>query len=479
MSPSRFRMRSALPLLCCLVALLAVARPLAAADDIERTAAQLRDRALAGETIAYGFVSELTTRFGPRPAGSAAEHAAADWSAARLRALGFDRVEIQRFPLVGWVRGEESVEIVGAHPQHLVAAALGGSPATPAGGIEGEVVLFDSLDALRAAPAGALAGRIALVSQRMPRIAGAYGALVPGRLFAPGEAADRGAIALLLRSIGTGAARFAHVGSTRYRDGRVPLPSFALAGADADQIERLLALGEPVRVRLHSQARHVQTHSQNVVAELRGRETPEEVIVLAAHLDSWDAGTGAIDDGAGVAIVVAAAELIARLPQRPRRSLRVVLYGAEEVAQPHTPETGGAAYLERHATEVRNHVLAMESDFGAGAVQALSLPPGVAESDFGRALSRVLTPMAIVPSREPPGRGGVDIAPLVEAGVPAFVLRQDGSGYFDLHHTADDTLDKIDPANLDQNVAAWAALMWLAAETGADFRVLSAADAAE
>ncbi|NZA28618.1 M28 family peptidase [Luteimonas sp. SJ-92] len=469
-------MRSALRLLCCLAALIAVAPSVAATEDPEAIAAQLRDRALAGDGIAYDFVSELTTRFGPRPAGSSAEHAAADWAAARLRALGFDGVEIQRFPLVGWIRGEESVEIVGAHPQRLAAAALGGSPATPEDGIEGEVVPFDSLEALRAAPPGALAGRIALVNQRMPRIAGAYGALVPGRLFAPGEAADRGAVGLLLRSIGTGRARFAHVGSTRYRDGRVPLPSFALAGADADQVERLLALGKTVRVRLHSQAGHVDTHSQNVVAELRGREAPDEVIVLAAHLDSWDAGTGAIDDGAGVAIVVAAAELIARLPQRPRRSLRVVLYGAEEVAQPHTPETGGAAYLERHAAEVGNHVLAMESDFGAGAVQALSLPGGVAESEFGRALYRVLTPMAVVPSREPPGRGGVDIAPLVEAGVPAFVLRQDGSRYFDFHHTADDTLDKIDRAELDQNVAAWAALAWLAAETGTDFRALSAAE---
>ncbi|MDH5822285.1 M20/M25/M40 family metallo-hydrolase [Luteimonas sp. RD2P54] len=479
MTPHRPAMRRAPPVLGCLIALLAAAAPAPAADRAERTAARLRDQALAGEAIAYGFVSELTTRFGPRPAGSAAEHAAADWAAARLRALGFDRVAIEPFPLVGWTRGEESAEIVGAHPQRLAAAALGGSPATPASGIEGEVVPFDSLEALRAAPVGSLEGRIVLLNQRMPRVAGGYGALVPGRLFAPGEAADRGAVALLLRSLGTGTARFAHVGSTRYRDGRVPLPSFALAGADADQIERLLALGETVRVRLHSQAAHVDTHSQNVVAELHGREAPDEVIVLAAHLDSWDAGTGAIDDGAGVAIVVAAAELIARLPQRPRRSLRVVLYGAEEVAQPHTPETGGAAYLARHAAEVGDHVLAMESDFGAGAVQALSLPPGVAASDFGRALYRVLTPMAIVPSREPPGRGGVDIAPLVEAGVPAFVLRQDGSRYFDFHHTADDTLDKIDRAELDQNVAAWAALAWLAAQTGADFRALSAAEPAE
>lgn len=474
--PRMTRTLAGLLLLACAGPGSAAANATARASDAETLAAELRDRALAGDSVAWNIVSELTTRFGPRPAGSAAEHAAADWVAARLRASGFDRVEIEPFPLVGWRRGEEWAGITGPHPQPLVATALGGSPATPEGGVVGDVALFESLDALRDAPHGALEGRIALVNQRMPRAPGAYGAVVPGRLFAPAEAAERGAIALLLRSLGTGAGRFAHTGSTRYHEGRVPVPSFALAGADADQIERLLALGERVQVRLDSSGTHFGTHSQNVVAELRGRESPQEVIVLAAHLDSWDAGTGAVDDGAGVAIVVAAAELIARLPQRPRRSLRVVLYGAEEVAQPHTPETGGASYLQRHATEVGDHVLAMESDSGAGAVQAVSLTAGVADSGFGRALHRLLAPMGIVPSREPPGRGGVDIGPLVDAGVPAFVLRQDGSRYFDLHHTADDTLDKIDCTDLDQNVAAWAALAWLAAEEGADFRALAAAD---
>jgi Zn-dependent M28 family amino/carboxypeptidase len=251
------------------------------------------------------------------------------------------------------------------------------------------------------------------------------------------------------------------------------VPSFALSNPDADQIERLAALGQRVRVRLFSGASYVpDAHSQNVIAEVRGRERPDEIVLLGAHLDSWDQGTGAIDDGTGTAIIVAAAKLIHDLPQRPRRTVRVVLFGSEEVTQPVPPRGafGGHAYADTHKAELSRHVLAGESDTGTDRVYQLGLPPGAMEGDFGKAALRVLVPLGVLPSSHPPKEAGTDVGPSIEAGVPPFTLDQDASRYFDIHHTPDDTLDKVDRTQLDQNVAAWAALVWLAADSDFDFR---------
>jgi hypothetical protein len=284
-------------------------------------------------------------------------------------------------------------------------------------------------------------------------------------------------VALLLRSVGTDSHRLAHTGTVRYVDGRVPVPAFALAGPDADQIERIAALGQTVRVRLFSGASYVpDAHSQNVIAEVRGRERPEEVVLLGAHLDSWDQGTGAIDDGAGTAIITAAAKLIRDLPHRPRRTVRIVLFGSEEVAQPAPPgyAFGGRSYATNHQAELPSHILAGESDFGTDRVYSFALPPAAARSEFAKTLLRLLTPIGVLASERPPEDTGTDIGPTVEAGVPAFQLSQDGMSYFDIHHTPDDTLDKVDRAALDQNVAAWAALVWLAADSDLDFRTRTA-----
>jgi len=453
------------------------------ADDVraasgptaEVVAAQLRDAAMAGHDIAYSWVSELTTRFGPRPAGSKSEQQAADWAAARLRALGFENVRIESFPLTAWVRGSESAQLIAPSTQPLVIAALGESPPTPAGGLEGDVVIFPTLTDLKAAAAGSLSGKIAMVAQRMVRAqdGAGYNAAVPGRTDGPQEAAQRGAIAYLLRSVGTDSHRQAHTGTTRYVDGRVPVPAFALSPPDADQIERIAALGQTVRVHLFSGASYVpDARSQNVIAEVRGRERPQEVVLLGAHLDSWDQGTGAIDNGTGTAIVTAAAKLIRDLPHRPRRTVRVVLFGSEEVAQPTAPghTFGGHSYAVNHQAELANHVLAGESDFGTDRVYMFALPTVAAHGEFARTLLRVLTPIGVLASDRPPEDFGADVTPTVEAGVPAFALSQDGMTYFDIHHTPDDTLDKVDRAQLDQNVAAWAALVWLAADSDLDFR---------
>jgi len=453
-----------------------------ATPSAEEVAAQLRDAAMAGHDIAFSWVSELTSRFGPRPAGSANERQAAEWAAARLKALGFENVHIETFPITAWVRGSEHAELVAPSVQPLVVAALGESPPTPAAGLEGDVVIFPTFEALKAAAPGSLAGKIAMVSYRMVRMqdGAGYGPAFPIRADGPAEAARRGASAYLMRSVGTDNHRIAHTGTTRYVDGKVPLPSFALSNPDADQLERLAALGLAVRVKLFSGASYVpDAHSQNVVADIRGRDKTPGVVLIGGHLDSWDQGTGAIDDGTGTAIMVAAAKLIRDLPHKPRRTVRVVLFGSEEVAQPVAPygAFGGHSYADNHKAELPTHVIAGESDFGADRVYRVALPAAVANSDFAHAVARVLTPIGVLMAREP-AEGETDIGPSVEAGVPAFDLRQDGTRYFDIHHTPDDTLDKIDRQQLDQNVAAWAALVWLAADSEVDFRSHAAASPA-
>lgn len=438
----------------------------------EAIAATLRDKALHDDSVAWDFVSELTTRFGPRPAGSAAELAAAQWSERRMKALGFENVRVETFPLTAWVRGAERAEIVAPAAQPLVAASLGGAPPTPPGGVEGEVVTFANIEALRAAAPGSLTGKIAMITFHMPRTqdGSGYGFAVAARGYGPLEAAKRGAIGFMLRSVATGGHRFAHTGATRYEDGRVPIPAFALAEPDGDQIERLVQLGEKVRVRLTSNASYVpNAKSYNVIGEIRGAARPNEVVVLGAHLDSWDQGTGAIDDAAGCAIVTAAARLAREAPRRPQRTIRVVLYGSEEVTQPADTQLGGRTYLEARRAELANHIAAGESDFGADRVYSVALPKGGFASPFGQSLLRVLAPLGIIQTDATP-QGGSDVGPLGQAGVPLFDLNQDGSTYFDFHHTADDTLDKVDPAALSQNAAAWTAFAWLAADSDVNFR---------
>ncbi len=462
-----------------LLAASALALTLSAAPAVAQDAATIqraetiRDAAL-NQNIALDYLTQLTTRFGARPAGSKSEQDASAWAADYMRAQGFQNVRIEQFPLVGWERGEESGSIVGARPQRLVLAALGHSPGTN-GVIEAEVVRFDSLEALNAAPAGSLTGKIAYVDAgQMVRMqdGSGYGPLTRIRGAGPAAAAAKGAVAFIMRSVGSDEHRMPHTGTTRYVDGVVPLPGFALAAPDADTVSRLIAMGETVRLRLSSTAHTYQTTSQNVIGDIPGRSRPEEIIVLGSHMDSWDLGTGAIDDGAGGAITLAAAKAIAQSGRRPARTIRVVLYGSEEVAQPTDTGNGGGAYLRGIGAAVEHHIIAGESDFGADRVYALGLPPGAQGTDFARAAARVLYPIGVLPSPQPELHGGADIGPLAGAGVPVFGLNQDGTRYFDLHHTADDTLDKVDPAQMSQNVAAWAALVWLIADSDVDFRAL-------
>jgi len=432
------------------------------------TAAALRDRALTDPT-AWQLVESLTTDIGPRPVGSPQMARARDWAVARLTALGFQNIKVEEFAKPSWHRGPESARIVAPYPMKLNILGLGRSPATPAEGIEAEVAVFRTYADLLAAPQGSLAGKIAVVNQSMARTqdGSGYGAINPARTAGPVEAAKRGALAYLVRSLSTGDSNQPHTGAATYPADAPHIPAAALGVPDADHLERLAARGR-VRVRLHM-APTVDANSVawNISGEVIGSERPQEIVVIGGHLDSWDPSPGAHDDAAGIAITTAAARLIAGLPRRPRRTVRVVMWGSEE--------TGGSetAYAAAHKDEAI--VVASEADFGGDRAWALRLPPGSREHPVMATAANVLAPLRIFVDTLPATSGGADVAGLKAAGVPVFNFRQDGSRYFDLHHSADDTLDKIDRAQLNQNVAAWASLVYLIADSDIDFRALGAA----
>lgn len=425
-------------------------------------AAQLRERALADDT-AWKVVESLTTEVGPRMAGSEADARAVAWAEAKFKALGFDRVWTEPVTFPKWERQSESGVVLGPHAQKLALTALGGSPG---GTVEGEVVRFPTLDALAAAPAGSLKGKIAFVDYTMGRAkdGNGYGMGSRVRGGGPSAAVRAGAAAFVMRSAGTDSHRNPHTGITRFDEGLTPIPAAALAAPDADQLARLVALGQPVRVRVALDCGWTGTAtSYNVIGEMRGRSKPDEVVLIGGHLDSWDLGTGAIDDGAGVAIAMGAGKLIGEMKQRPARTIRVVAFANEEQGL-----HGGRAYLAKHVADVRKHQIAAESDFGAGRVYAFSSGAPAYAQDAVKQIADVLAPLGIAYT---PGEGGPgpDISPFAADGLAWAALRQDGTDYFDFHHTPDDTLDKIDPKALAQNVAAYAVFAYLAADANGDF----------
>ncbi len=431
--------------------------------SLVETAAALRDKAL--ETAdAYGFVAGLTTEVGPRLAGSANDRRAVAWAAERLRAYGLE-VRTEEVTVPHWVRGHAAGHILSPYPHRVELVALGGSVGTPEGGVEAEVLEVEGIEALEALDPARVAGRIVFFNRRMERHPSGrgYRPAVAARSRGPAKAAPLGAVAVLIRSAGTSTHRFAHTGATRYAEGVKRIPAAALSNPDADLLERQLATGKPVRFRLELGCRYLPDEtSANVVGEVRGREAPDEVVLLAAHLDSWDLGTGAIDDGAGCAIVSEAARLIAALPEAPRRTLRVLLTANEEFGL-----SGARAYGERHAEELARHTAALESDFGVGKVSVLRSRVAEEQMPFVRDLERLLAPLGIA-WHDTPAFGGADLRPLRPARVPFFDLPQDATTYFDYHHSADDTLVELSPEDLRQNVAAYVTAAYVLAETEHD-----------
>jgi len=435
-------------------------------DPAIAAATSLRDMSETG-TGAQAIVESLTTEIGPRMAGSPAFDRAIEWAQAKFKSLGYDRVYLEPVSFPVWERRHESAAVLSPFPQPLAVTALGGSVGTGVQPLEAEVVEFANLDALASAPADSLAGKIAYISNRMRRFkdGSGYGPAVAARVDGPSEAAKKGAVALLIRSIGTDSDRLPHTGITHYADDAAKIPAAALSNPDADLLSNMLRRAQPVRIRLVIDAgwTGATKTAYNVIGEIVGREKPDEVVVIGGHLDSWDLGTGAIDDAAGVAITMAAGAMIGKLDRAPRRTIRVVAFCNEEQGL-----YGGKAYAETHKAELDRQQLGAESDFGAGRIYAFRAGVAPEAQPVIDQIGELLAPLGIVADKLK-GDAGPDLGPFASLGMPWAELAQDGTDYFDWHHSANDTLDKIDPRAMDQQAAAYAVLAYLAAESRVDF----------
>ena len=419
--------------------------------------------ALAG-SHAYDITESLTTEIGPRVGGSPEEAKAREWAVAKFKEIGLQNVRIEPFSMPYWERGIETASIVSPNPQQLYITSLGGSVATPQGGIEAELAYFPTFEDLKNAPESGLDGKIVFISGRMKKApdGAGYGPANQKRRQGATEAAKRGAAAVVIRSVGTDSHRFPHTGMMRYAEDVKKIPIAALSAPDADQLERTLSRGGKVSIKMEmTPSWKGERESGNVIGEIVGSEKPNEIVLVSGHLDSWDLGTGAIDDGAGIGISAGAAQVIIESGLKPKRTLRVVAFGAEEVGL-----LGGFAYVAEHkGKDLDNHVLATESDFGAGL--AYEIKSGVKSGedvikDMGKAMG--------LPFSDAGTNGGPDIGPMSREGVPTMRWQQDGTDYFNLHHTPDDTFDKIDKDEIQQNVAAFATMMWMASEAETNFR---------
>lgn len=410
--------------------------------------------ALASD-VAYRRLGYLCDRIGHRLSGSPQLDEAIRWAVAEMGRDGFDSVRAEPVMVPRWVRGRESAELVAPGKRPLVMLGLGGSVGTPKEGVTAGVVVvrsFEELDAL--GPAG-VKGRIVCYDVPFTR----YGETVRYRSSGASRAAKHGAVAALVRSVGPVSLRTPHTGAMRYADDAPRIPAAAITIEDATLLSRMASRGERSRVTLKMEAHTLpDAPSANVVADLRGSERPDEVVLLSGHFDSWDVGQGAHDDGGGCVAAWEAVRLLRELGLRPRRTVRAVLYTNEENGL-----RGGSGYRDAHAAEIDRHVLAVESDSG------VFQPLGFGVSGGGEralALARQITPLLepVGAGKIEAGGGGADIGPLMERGVVGMGLNVDMSRYFDIHHTPADTFDKIDRAELNRCVAAMAVMAYVVAD---------------
>jgi carboxypeptidase Q len=413
----------------------------------------------------YGYrqLAHLTENIGARPTGSPQATAAAEYVAAELRKLGLE-VRLEPVTVPHWVRGAETaalVEYPGMVPnttQKIVLTALGGSSATPADGLTAEVITVDTLDELQALGRDKIAGKIVLFNELFDKQKAAaglafasYGDAVVYRVAGPKAAAGLGAVAALIRSVGSADYRLPHTGIS------VPagIPAGAVTAEDADLIVHLAAQG---KVRMHltlTPQKLPDETSYNVIADLKGSEHPEQVVIVSGHLDSWDLGTGAIDDGAGVVVAMQTAEVLQRLHLRPARTLRVIAWMDEE-----TGGTGSRAYAAEYSNDFPRHIAAIESDAGAAHPLGFDVKAAPAAIEALRPVGSVLHSIGATVFQPTTYSPGADITPMSDTGVPAFGLLPDGRKYFDYHHSAADTLDKVVPSELREDAAAMAVLAY-------------------
>jgi hypothetical protein len=405
---------------------------------------------------AYRKLAWLTDRIGPRLSGSSNLEKAVVWCSDEMTRDGLENVRAEKVMVPRWVRGEASGKILEpvAHP--MVILALGMSDSTGPDGVTGNIVEVSSLDEVKALGEKAK-GKIVLFNKRIYPNGGderGYGSAAPLRHAGAAAAAKVGAVGMLIRSLATADLRLPHTGSMEYEDGVVRIPAAAVSPEDAELIHRFLAAGETVKVTFFQSCRNLpDAESANVVGEIRGSVSPDEVVVIGGHLDSWDVGTGAQDDGAGCAITMEAMRLIRASGFKPKRTIRAVLFTNEENGL-----RGGKAYAEAHATELGKHVAAIESDSGGQRPVGFGVAAGAGSAVMLRRLALPLAGIAADDVQD--GGGGADISAMADAGVPQIGLRQDGTHYFDIHHTMADTLDKVDAHDLAMNATAMAVMAW-------------------
>ena len=441
--------------------------PVAPKDPVERyssVAAELYGKAMVSDE-SYEKLVELCDGIGHRLSGSPGLEQAIVWATKKMATDGLDNVHTEPVQVPRWVRGEESLAMTAPHAHTFDILGLGMSVGTPAEGLEGEVVVIDNWEHLEKL-GSQVKGKIVLYDVPFTT----YGETVQYRSSGSSRAAKYGAIASLVRSVSPVSLSTPHTGTMRYEPELPKIPGAAISLEGATQIRRLTARGKTVRVQLKMDARvDGQVNSANVIGEVTGRQNPEEVVVLSCHLDSWDVGTGAQDDGAGCVAAMEATRLISTLKTPPRRTVRAVLYTNEENGL-----GGGRAYAETHAAQLSNHVAMIEMDTGSGQPLGFRVdarPNGTEEqNDAERArIIKALSPL--IPLFQAtgatdwfPAYGGADIGPSVKKGVLGFGVHQDTSGYWPIHHTHADTVDKVDKQLLNKNVAAMAILAWLLAD---------------
>lgn len=422
-------------------------------------AAGLMQKALQSNE-AYSLVSSLTTEVGPRFAGTPGDKAGVDWAVRNLKRMGFSNLRTPEVFVPRWVRGSASFSVLEPFAQSMPVVAIGGSVGTADSGLTGEIVAVKDVDALRALHAGAVTGKIVYFGGRTERTrdGSGYGRAVRSRTEGPSAASALGASGIVIRSISTSSNRLPHTGTLVYNIAQPRIPAVAISNPDADALERQLATGRKVTVNMIVTARDLpQVRSANVIAEFPGTDLSNEIVLIGAHLDSWDLGTGTLDDGAGVAIAMAAAKLASQVEPRPRRTIRVVLFANEEFGL-----SGAARYPVDEGIAVERHAAAMEADTGAGPVFRLGGKMAASDWPLILKIHTIVAPLGVELGNNETGLGA-DIQPLRRQGVPIISPQLDASLYFDVHHTANDTLDKVDPEHIRQATAVFAVSAYLAA----------------
>jgi carboxypeptidase Q len=434
---------------------IAIAQPLAAqsiADRYRADANRIIDAALKDST-AYRRLAEMTDTFGNRLSGTPALERTIDWIIATMKDDGLQNVRGEPVMVPVWVRGAESAQLVSPRTQNLPMLGLGGSIATPPAGITADVIVVGSFSDL-AAKAAQARGKIVLFDVPFTN----YGETVQYRGRGAIEAAKVGAVAALVRSVTPYSQRTPHTGGMFYDSTVRRIPAAAVTVEDAEMMHRMQTRGERIRAKLVMSAKTLpDAPSRNVMGEIVGAEKPDEVVVFGGHIDSWDVGRGAMDDGGGVVVAWEAVKLLQRLGLKPRRTIRVVGWTNEE-----NGGRGGQGYRDAHKAEVDKHVLAIESDGGVFKPQGFGFNGSDAALDVVKQIGTLLD--RIESGSIVKGGGGADIAPIMALGVPGLGLNVDGTKYFWYHHTEADTIDKLDPHDMALCVATMAVMAYVVAD---------------